>query len=124
MQESPHAVSSPAQAKRKPLHDEIAQCARDLWVEQGRPADRDLEIWLEAEQRLLSTIQTSLGEDPVSTPAAGPARWARVSRRSTLQGEVTAALPAPPPDFLERSIIMSLSGDARATPESSSEDEG
>jgi len=54
MQESHTLLSSLADANSSPLHDEIAQCARGLWVQYGQPADRDLAIWLEAEQRLLS----------------------------------------------------------------------
>jgi hypothetical protein len=39
-----------------PTHDEIAQCARALWTESGRPEGRDGAIWLEAEaeRRLIS----------------------------------------------------------------------
>ena len=66
MQESHTHVFSPADAKRAPLHDDIAQCARDLWGQQEQPADRDLAIWFEAEQRLLSAIQGSRGENPGS----------------------------------------------------------
>ena len=36
-------------------HDEIAQCARELWAQQGCPENRDEAIWLEAESRLLAS---------------------------------------------------------------------
>lgn len=38
----------------KPSHDDIAQCARELWTESGRPSNRDEAIWLEAERRLVA----------------------------------------------------------------------
>jgi hypothetical protein len=37
-----------------PLHDEIAQCARELWSQSGRPQGHDEAIWLEAERRLIA----------------------------------------------------------------------
>jgi hypothetical protein len=37
-----------------PSHDEIAALARILWLKKECPQDRDDEIWLEAEQGLLS----------------------------------------------------------------------
>jgi hypothetical protein len=43
----------------RPSHDEIAQCARELWTESGQPEGRDDAIWLEAETRLLSACQVS-----------------------------------------------------------------
>jgi hypothetical protein len=33
-------------------YDEIAACARSIWLEKGRPDGRDEEIWFEAERRL------------------------------------------------------------------------
>jgi hypothetical protein len=71
MQESPTRVPNPADANRAPLHDEIAQCARDLWVQQGQPADRDQAIWLDAEQRLFSAIQAPHGENSGPASALG-----------------------------------------------------
>jgi len=35
-------------------HDEIAQCARELWTESGQPEGRDEAIWFEAERRVAS----------------------------------------------------------------------
>ncbi len=37
-----------------PSHDEIAQCARELWMESGQPEGRDDAIWFEAERRVAS----------------------------------------------------------------------
>jgi hypothetical protein len=36
-------------------HEHIADRSRELWLEQGCPADRDEAIWLEAEAELLAT---------------------------------------------------------------------
>jgi hypothetical protein len=35
-----------------PTHEEIARCAARIWHDQGCPADRDEEFWLEAEKKL------------------------------------------------------------------------
>jgi hypothetical protein len=45
-----------------PSHAEIAQCARELWANSGRPVGRDDEIWLEAERRLISAQRAPLPE--------------------------------------------------------------
>ena len=87
MQESHTPVSSPADAKCAPLHDEIAQCARGLWVQQGQPADRDLAIWLEAEQRLLSATPATREKNsgPAPSLVLPPTKPARTLNRSTIQ---------------------------------------
>ena len=36
-----------------PSHAEIASYAEQLWEQRGRPANRDIDIWLEAEEMLL-----------------------------------------------------------------------
>jgi hypothetical protein len=38
-------------------HDEIARRAQVLWRYQGRPLNRDLDIWLEAESELQAIKQ-------------------------------------------------------------------
>lgn len=38
-----------------PLHLEISRQARTLWEKYGRPAGRDVAIWLEAESQVLGT---------------------------------------------------------------------
>jgi hypothetical protein len=49
-------------------HDEIAQCARELWTESGQPEGRDQAIWFEAERRLVSERRATL--KPVVVPQA------------------------------------------------------
>lgn len=46
---------NPVPTRALPLHDNIAARARELWEGYGRPAGRDVEIWLEAERQLLGT---------------------------------------------------------------------
>lgn len=55
MRSSPFIIT-PTSTSR-PGHDEIAECARVLWLESGRPTDRDDAIWLEAESRLITARQ-------------------------------------------------------------------
>ena len=79
MQE-PHAhVISPDDTQHAPLHNEIAQCALELWTQYGKPADRDLAIWLEAEHQLVAATQTSRAKNisPASAPARKPMKSAR-----------------------------------------------
>ncbi len=40
--------------QQKPSHDDVARLAYELWEKNGKPSDRDVEFWLEAEQLLLS----------------------------------------------------------------------
>jgi Protein of unknown function (DUF2934) len=49
-------------------HDEIAQCARELWTESGQPEGRDQAIWFEAERRLVSERRAPL--KPAVVPQA------------------------------------------------------
>lgn len=44
-----------AAVAQAPSHDRIAAAAYAIWETSGRPADRALEHWLEAEQRLAAT---------------------------------------------------------------------
>lgn len=39
--------------RSRPLHEDIAACARELWRKYGCPVGRDEQIWLEAERQLL-----------------------------------------------------------------------
>ena len=39
-----------ARALARPDENEIRQRAREIWEENGRPAGRDLEFWLQAER--------------------------------------------------------------------------
>jgi hypothetical protein len=39
-------------ARSQPTHEEISNRAQQIWEALGRPADRDMEIWLQAEREL------------------------------------------------------------------------
>jgi hypothetical protein len=72
MQEPHSHVTLPIDTQHVPPHEDVAQCARELWVQYGKPADRDLAIWLEAEHQLLSATETMSVKK--SAPAATPQR--------------------------------------------------
>jgi hypothetical protein len=57
----------------QPSHLEIAQLATQLWEMGGRPSERDVEFWLEAEQKIQGSRNLS---QPKPTAAAknGPTR--------------------------------------------------
>jgi hypothetical protein len=99
MPDSCPSVTSPAATKKPaPLHDDIARCAQDLWVQYGRPADRDLAIWLEAEQRLCTATEAPREKHFDSAPSSGrssakPARAAVLTGAPVLRA---ASLPARP----------------------------
>jgi len=97
MQESNLPLRSAVEARTEPLHAEIAQRASELWVEYGRPADRDLAIWLEAEQRLLSATLTARDENRglVSAPAAPTARARRAALRLATQSTIATDTTQP-----------------------------
>jgi hypothetical protein len=65
MKESHIPSASLSGVKRTPLHEEIAQCAHEIWLQSGKPADRDMAIWLEAEQRFILPYQFSSKRTPV-----------------------------------------------------------
>jgi hypothetical protein len=90
---SPPAIQQPA-----PLHDDIAQCAWDLWTQYGRPVDRDLAIWLEAEQRLQTATEESreMNLDPVPWSERSSARPARATVRTGAPVLRVASLAARP----------------------------
>lgn len=79
MKESLTSGTRPVESHHEPLHSDIAQCAEELWVQYGKPADRDLAIWLEAEQQLLFAKHTALEPEPrsISTLGKRPAKAAR-----------------------------------------------
>jgi Protein of unknown function (DUF2934) len=35
----------------------ISTCAREIWEQNGRPSDRDLEFWLQAESEIIESKQ-------------------------------------------------------------------
>jgi hypothetical protein len=43
---------SPVVVQPGPTHDQISDRAKALWEQKGRPENKDLEIWLEAEAQL------------------------------------------------------------------------
>jgi DUF2934 family protein len=47
-----------------PTHHDISQRAHQLWLEQGSPAGRDTEIWLEAERQIASAGAPDSGSAP------------------------------------------------------------
>ena len=47
-----NSLASP-DLRTRPLHEDIAACARELWRKYGCPVGRDEQIWLEAERQLL-----------------------------------------------------------------------
>lgn len=57
-------TSNPPFVSAQAYHDAITQRAREIWRARGRPVGQDVEIWLEAEQDLVSQ-----GKIPASPPA-------------------------------------------------------
>ncbi len=53
-------IPTATETNPSPSHDEIAQCARQLWTESGQPEGRDEAIWYEAERRLISERRVPL----------------------------------------------------------------
>ena len=64
------ASAAPTEASHTLSHDDITQCARELWAQQGCPENRDEAIWLEAESRLLASRRGASR----SLPAVGSVR--------------------------------------------------
>jgi hypothetical protein len=80
MKESFIPVTLPADPKLMPLHEDIAQCAQQLWVQYGKPADRDLAIWLEAEHLVHSapSAQREIEPPPVTPAKKSPKKSAHL----------------------------------------------
>jgi hypothetical protein len=83
-----------------PSHDEIAQCARQLWTESGQPEGRDQAIWYEAERLLASGRQAPLATATAPQAAVAPAPKAAISPPP--QAVVSRPAPAPMPDKKDR----------------------
>jgi hypothetical protein len=66
-----------AQPSHQPTQAEIAACAYLLWEQEGRPQGRELDHWLEAEQRLCAQRRTA------ATSATTPPEPKRRGRRTT-----------------------------------------
>jgi hypothetical protein len=59
------SIDIPITVVSEPGHPEIARLAAQLWEKRGRPANRDEEIWLEAERQLLKTwLESQPGAAP------------------------------------------------------------
>ncbi len=84
-------TSSPPFVSAQAYHDAITQRAREIWRARGRPIGQDVEIWLEAEQDLVS-------QDKI--PAAPPAEPKHRGERDEIDGEEVQeqldALATPP----------------------------
>ncbi len=90
-----------------PTHDEIAQCARDIWHSRGCPNGRDDEIWFEAEGKLKDrsarSNSASHGAPEHKAPAPSPddlaaraALQTKAARAPQLQHGKNAPKPMPP----------------------------
>jgi hypothetical protein len=87
----------PADTRRKALQNDIARRAQELWEQYGRPQDRDLEIWLEAEKQLLgadSEVKTE-GADAVSSGQLGESTRAQNERQRATPPKRTGNAPSP-----------------------------
>ncbi|MGO8700418.1 MAG: DUF2934 domain-containing protein [Limisphaerales bacterium] len=99
------AINTPTadklKAKTRPSHAEIARSAAQLWEKRGRPVTRDEEIWLEAEQILLSGQGDS---QPPAARAAEPKSAARdgfsSKRRWKIAGLAGQASTSPAPSVV------------------------
>ncbi len=83
---SPESIAPTA----APTHDEIAQCAREIWIRTGRPEDRDGAIWLEAESRLIDGRRGA-----AATAATSPPRPAAIDHTVPAQPAEAVATRAP-----------------------------
>lgn len=81
--------------------ESVAARARQLWDQQGRPAGRDLDIWLQAERELQEPERVPL---PVEGPAVsnldqslqpGEKRRLRAARHGGGPAQAVADVPAP-----------------------------
>jgi len=84
--QNPVPLPSEQQAQARPLHRNIAERARRLWENYGRPEGRDVEIWLEAENQLL-------GVDPKIVAQGGGSVSAPALRQATAATPPTSVRP-------------------------------
>ena len=59
----------PQPNSRTSIHETIATRAYELWIDRGQPADRSNDLWLEAEQALM-TERSDPDHVPGTTAAA------------------------------------------------------
>ncbi|MDI1247395.1 MAG: DUF2934 domain-containing protein [Lacunisphaera sp.] len=83
-----------------PSHEEISRRAYQLWHEYGSPADRDLEIWLNAERQLTAKAAADApaaptpaepAVDSVSEPHLAPALPDQAASQAFLQKQTARA---------------------------------
>ena len=68
--------------QREPSHGEIAQLAYEFWEKSGKPADREVEFWLQAEQLLRSrTVPAARPPQPRSVRPAANSQPRQMDRR-------------------------------------------
>lgn len=96
--DKPPAPVEPADTRTLPLEKRIARQAYALWEGYGRPAERDLDIWLEAERQVLGVDQRvnqqSFGA--VSAPSLQTAHAPKAPATSTPDGGVIASTNTAP----------------------------
>ena len=88
----------PADTRTVALEARIAQQAYTLWERYGRPTDRDISIWLEAERQVLG-VDGRVSQQPfgaVSAPALGTARTPQNPRAGTPDGGIIATRKSAP----------------------------
>jgi hypothetical protein len=66
------SLSSNTESTVQPSHDEIAQSASELWEKAGQPEGRNIEFWLEAENRIISDRQMPSASDAIMTTLTHP----------------------------------------------------
>jgi hypothetical protein len=104
----------PADTRHKVLHDDIARRAQELWERYGRPHDRDLEIWLEAERQLLGADSSvkSVGNASVSSKQLGEST--RAASQSAASPQHTGSAPSPEEIKIPSSESVGRSSPARS----------
>lgn len=75
-----------------PTHDEITRHARELWQDQGCPAGRDTELWLEAERQLQAGGKAAFIERAAAETAAESVVEFSISPAPAEQEAIRAAL--------------------------------
>lgn len=95
MKPEPSAQPALPDTRELPLHDAIARQAYAIWESSGRPAGRDVGIWLEAERQVLGTDRELTGQagSAVRSRDVAGALYPRRRPRPGVHSE-PAALPA------------------------------
>jgi hypothetical protein len=80
------------QNNASPTHEQIACVAYSLWEQAGRPADRDMEFWTQAESRL-KTSSTAVSE-AASNGSAGAVKRKTPTQHKNNNADQTGGLAA------------------------------